>query len=829
MSLPLSTLTQETRIFIDQDVKLHTSAHEALERDSLKNFIINEYPKLYQLTSTNMILVTINVGAENIFSERWDAIQKQRTDLHSNISKLKGVFYTVSTIEHHHTDPMDKIEKAVEKAIEKADKLEKSRKAGDKVILKPKPDLNIRIYKSTTLENFLTYFNILRLDSFPVPDVSEIQKRYILYNFFHYLKFNARINKVQPCLMEFIDDNIKTFSVISTVNPLKPHEIMLVYLHKKYAYTTLGFPHLHLAIGFDPSENIDTSINMIRDIIKESNISPDYLVEPTKTPEAKLNGIGIQYVLKNASNEFCYNMLNNNKQTGPIVLADIYSSRFTTQWTDFFYSIGSKNLFINGHNCGPKKYYRPIPITVTVRKPNTTIISNPVTPGKVSHISYDQININASLDLYHQIVHAINVHMRDNKLVMCESTVYQKLAGTRMTYQPYCKPGDLYDSITSTDPFATQGSKYKKQTVDLMIQMCKPSLIEKKIGGKYIEFPVITIDYRMLEYKDFFLSTLTRKIYLNQTSYYCFFYSPTTLKDLFEETEYFLANSVWIAILRNSNLFTPEVLLGFYTTLIPPIPKCPVPILYGESDSGKSTLFKVFQLLFPNHLIGRIGSKLTEYHVADQLPRNMLFIMEECNDLVRSLESSTLLKFLENDYITANKKHGEITSIRRIGSLIGSMNPKSEDYEFSVNDAVMNRLYPIGPFKKLGNGLVIKDVEKRIEVEAGPVVFFIIRNYETCMGIENKGLVVIPDITPDDIKEIENIKKVYIHEKSDVHLKYSMYSPEWEEYIEDKERSVLETIKKFSMISTNNFRNVVSEVRKTALSSMQSILLTRSV
>lgn len=820
----LETETSETRIFTYPDRKLAVKAHDNLEKNKAKNFIVNDYPKLYETTRTNMILVTINSGAENIFSERWEIVQSQRTSLHLLISKLKGVFYIASTIEHHCTDPLTKVEEAIEKAktaipIPKTDSTVKTVK---------QPDPNVKIYSSSNMKDFASLYTSLDLKTIPGAEASELQKRYILYNFFHYLKYKSKVNKVDEEMMVFIDSNIDKHRLLDVSIPLEYHENILICLHKKHAYTTLGFPHIHLAIGFDPSENVTDTINNIRDVIKRANMSPDYLVEPTLSPISIINGMGIQYILKNASNEFCYNMLNTNKQSGPIVLVDVYSSRFSDKWKDFFYNIGSRNLFIDGIDCGPQKYYQPIPLTITVRKAIAGPILFPVSFNRTSHISYDQININASLDLYHQIVHAINVHMRDNELVMCESTVYQKLAGTRMTYQPYCKPGDLYDSITSTDPFATQGSKYKKQTVDLMIQMCKPSLIEKKIGGKYIEFPVITIDYRMLEYKDFFLSTLTRKIYLNQSSYYCFFYSPTTLKDLFEETEYFLANSVWIAILRNSNLLTPEVLLGFYTTLIPPIPKCPIPILYGESDSGKSTLFKIFELLFPEHLIGRTGSSMSEYHVADQIPFRLIFIMEECNDLINKMDRSTLLKLLENNYITANKKHGEISSIRRVGSMIGSMNPKPADYEFSIDQAIMNRLYPIGPFKKLGNGLVIKDVEKCINVEAGPVIFFLIRNYETCMGIESKELSIIDSMTSDDIKEIENVKKTYTEDKSDAHLKYSMYSEEYKQYVIDNEKTILETIKRFSLISSNNFREIVSDARKTAMGDVQKLLKQRS-
>jgi len=790
----MSESAQKTIVFTDHDEgKLNKAVYEYLDRDAVKNYITNSYPAIVNKTTVKTFMITINSGPECIYLEQWSLIQSRRNNLHTAIEKLKDIFYIASTIEHHHQDPSE-----------------------NKNGTKKKVDLDgpTEIYNSLNTDQFNKALSRLKQFKFKDHDLTIKQKGYVIYNFFHYLRYRALPNGIADSFLKEIDSYIEIYSTIKDDRIFSDHEQMLISLHKNYYYTTLGFPHLHIAVGFNSTLDETTLRNELTRIVELFKISPDFLVDPTLTEKSRMNGNSIQYILKNSKNGFVHSMLNNKHRTGPIILVDVCSSYFTNVFSDFFLNIGSVELIIDGKPTGRKASYRPLGFNLRINKHLDVPILK--SNNGITHLSYDDIQINPTGDKYHLILGAINNHMKEKQLVMCDKKVYRKRPNTRMTYEYYSEPETLYDIVTDIDPHSGYASKFKTDLVNRMIRMCEKDDSIRKPGSTYAEFPVITIDYRMLEFKDFFINTLTRKIYMNQSYYYCYFYSPVSYNEMINGIDYFLNISIWIKILKNSGLFDDINIIAFYSLLIPPIHKCPNPLLYGASDSGKSALIKIFKNLYPDHLISILGTILSEHHIHDQVPGKLLIIADECNYMLRSTNESLILNFLENNSVVSNEKHGSISTTMRSGVIIGTMNPKSEDKTFANTDSYTNRLFPMGPFQSFNNNksstgnIEIKDVELDLNVETGPVIFYCIRVYQNYMM--KKDLDVIPTMTENDKNEIERVKTVFSYELNKDVNNMSFFSQEWKDYKQNIDKTHFEVLKSFGLKNVPAFRSEIDRV-----------------
>ena len=69
--------------------------------------------------------------------------------------------------------------------------------------------------------------------------------------------------------------------------------------------------------------------------------------------------------------------------------------------------------------------------------------------------------------------------------------------------------------------------------------------------------------------------------------------------------------------MRNSGVNKREVYAVLFSLLRVKIFKGLVPLIYGESNAGKTTLIKPFKNYYPKDKIGTLSSTLSEYYIND--------------------------------------------------------------------------------------------------------------------------------------------------------------------------------------------------------------------
>ena len=732
-----------------------------LRKGLVSNYITNKYQECSKDTGESLYLITINFGAENVFSRLWSQVDGIRDALCNEIlDNLDSVYYLTSCIEHHHEDKLDK--KQEPKKVGRPKKIKENKE--EKTV---SPDDAYAIYGSKNLSEY--EINVSKLENDIAPgDVDDEKKKYVLFNFFHVLYYRHGKTKIDSDFLSYIQDRVDYYSniIINNIDyKFSSVEEKIIAYHYKTNYTVIGFPHIHITLSaepiFEPEDNI---VQKIRNIISDMDISGDYSVKPPskwneeldkkKDPESVI-AKAVKYIVKNSQNYFVDSMLNKLlSEHVPIVktiICDVISdnpeisqkrSITTKRYVEFFQGLMNKN---------DKKSYQPISMTLMLK----TIKS-----------VQEQDVLDMSKDNLHRTCGMIYEHMRKNNLAISDGYIYQKIPGSKSSYRIYYdyvgkkefSIEHYYDTVTSVDPYSSYAQRYAKAIIAYMNTSHAHDFVHSDFAGKRITFKTIIIDYRMLEFYDFYFSIYTRKIYKKQDRYCCYFYSELKLKDIVDNMDSIMDSSPWLGILKNSNLNCDDVLACFFSTLLPFELKAPILLLYGMSNSGKSTLYKPFTLCFPPNKVSTLDGVINDFIVEYRIKRKEFIIVDECNTLLDN-NTDIMLKLLEGKDVQSNKKHGDISSAKVEGSLVASMNIRGNE-KFIHNKAIMNRLNPIGSFKSLDND---GSKDREIIRDAGYTILYCGLKFNSFF---QEGFFPIVDVLDDnEYRIIESIKNYSLYEQ----------------------------------------------------------------
>jgi len=731
--------------------------------------------KIRERIPVKTILITCNLTPEYEYREAWLTIIKERRIIVDDlIKKYKEIQFVISTVEHHHTISLKM--KGIKKQEMTEDK--KGKNIMEETAIE---DTNIKeeikegsiysAYTKKTLKEFAEITNKWKEDKKVTRDMTETEKIVTYYNILQTLHYLNGESGRDEEFRSWIQESQKVMTIYMQNKDAKTAwsewQMGIISKHKEMGNNLLGYPHIHIAVAYAGITNPEKFRKEIYDYLMEKRVFPDPDVAETKTKESENEGRAIIYVLKNYANKYVKDKLTTYGYEGEIIKMHI--NRTGNEEIYKNYGLG----FIEKQD---KKYYRPIGMEIYERK--QVQMMKLVTIPKKTEIDPEKNNYNKT------VAHILDM-MRKNQLVICDKEIYKKREGTKMTYEQHESIETFVNNITSLEPYSTISNKWKGEILKIMnqddeaVEKCAKLDFGEATGNYRVEFPRIKMDYRMIEFKDFYFNTITTEIYKEQTKYYCHYYSAVTIDNLENKMRMFEEKSEWLNILKRNRKKTREILGILFGLLRPRIQKSHVPMPYGDSDGGKSTLITPFRNYYPDSKVSVFLTTLSEYHISDLLEGRELAIMEEGNTILNDKSGRPrLLATLEGAIVVSNKKHGEIKNIEQRANIAIILNPLKGDI-YTEDPAVMNRVYPIGNMESIKEKKIVKD---NIEKEE-PYIYLYTGLEFMRLGKEeenNNDFFVINEImTKEQEEDIEEIKRYYKQEKRQDREAVDIYSEEY--------------------------------------------------
>ena len=677
--------------------------------------------KIREVIPLKTLLITCNLTPEYTYEESWRIMIRERENIVNELFKRhKDIQFAVTTIEHHHTISKKMLGKEKEVEITAVEE-------GGNLII-PKKQLGIRegsigegeqeqeigeakkgslhdVYTSATLGIFGEKISRWRESAKIMKDMTGSEMTVTYYNFLqtlHYLngesnrneEFRQWIAASQVAMGPYVNNN-GTVDFDTTQRAIISH-------HKEVGNNLLGYPHIHIAIGYADVVNVEKFRKDIYEYLMGLGIFPDPDVAVTKTKEAEVEGKAITYVLKNHANLYVHNQIEEYGGDQEICKFYINNTGNENVYTEF------ANGFVEKQN---RKYFRRISMEIIkrVREMEIVIIEEK-----------REVTIDPEKSNYNRLLSYILEVMEKSNLVICADEIYIKEQGTKRTYRQYMNIESFVTNITAVEPYNTIGHKWNVSIIKIMREQDEEKIGEITLGsaeGNYkIRFPRIKMDYRMIEFKDFYFNTVSTKIYKEQSKYYCHYYSGVTLENLQVKLRRFEELSEWMRILRNSGINKRVSYALLFSLLRPKEFKSPIPMLYGDSNAGKTSLIEPFKNYYPKNKYSTLSKSPSEHHIHDMIQDKEFVILEEGNIILNDIRarSQTLILLEGTSDVTANKKHGEIKNIPiRINMAI--MCNLSEQDTYMDDGALMNRIYPVGKMIEIRESANKKEVLIREE------------------------------------------------------------------------------------------------------------------
>jgi hypothetical protein len=480
-----------------------------------------------------------------------------------------------------------------------------------------------------------------------------------------------------------------------------------------------GYPHIHLAVGqynlTGVIRNPDTYLPMIDPIIQDVQVS-----SKRKQPGRKIdfdNPVAlISYILKNNRHGAVDEKLGDHPEFHTICNL----LRCPPDVCKIFKKLNDLNnriWFINDP-------------TVPLKPDEQKIISTPQPKGNIT--------AKRGSNALEQACSRVKFYMESNNLALHNGRVYERDPESKMTWKITKTKYGAGSTVQILDRVITYDS--------LFILTHKKRILDSMAGIDQMIFPAIDLDCQWVEFKDCYLCLALGAIVRNNDHYPCMAYYPNiTYQDIVNNTVELPKN--FIAIVDNS-LTDPEEKKNFYIGLfklyLPRIHKDPVIYLWGEPNSGKTTIIDTITRVLP---LDKRGSLADSSFSLSTLSNKYILVVDEGQGIL-TLPQSLLLKILEGDAdIPIDIKHQAPTTIHVNMNIIMASN---EDlsvrleamYEDDEDDKSIQSLFNKKKQKKDGPisrrlvkfrfrtlPLASAGGKDSVEAEQGEVIIWLARKY----------------------------------------------------------------------------------------------------
>jgi hypothetical protein len=293
--------------------------------------------------------------------------------------------------------------------------------------------------------------------------------------------------------------------------------------------------------------------------------------------------------------------------------------------------------------------------------------------------------------------YSIQKDMEDNNFLISDESMYQMIPGSKSSSNYIGTCEEYLKSLRPNKRF-----KFTKARVEELLGDMSENLNDKfalrSIGdSNLITYRKIKINFRLVEFGDFYLNLEAGKIYKNQSSFHTYKYFPEITFDSIEEKlNKWLEESLICKYLKNSGTFNLKTFYFLNKSLVKRVKgssKHNALSLMGKQDTGKSTLLRFVESLFPESKIGRIED-ITAFDIYYRCKDKEMVLGYEGLKFMESLETSrdSILKMLEAEKLNGNKKHGDMTTESSSYGMIIVSNMKAQCMNFVNDSAVAARV-----------------------------------------------------------------------------------------------------------------------------------------
>lgn len=740
----------------NEGIKNYTDcANEKFQNKTVSLFLGNEGDIVLNKHNLKNYLITINFDPTTSYTKAWSSVQVIRNKLvlmiyknmeenENNKAEMIG-----STIEHTHYIP-------------------ENRKKS-------------KVHQVKTNEELLELFEKSKKETPNLYNIDVVKYTINLLNYYTEMKYTANINKTSAELTKYFEEKIEELTPIvdngSVYNfemggPTKTEyykmtkELFLAHSQTVSKSTTVGYPHIHIGLWTTSTFEPEILKNKIYKVVVKYSQLKDVDValskkqgNPTKT---------LEYLCKNHSSKTVYDSLVRQNCDPTIVKIHITSIKYYKELKHIINHIsntkGENKLTSNSKS----KYNHSIALKtftlfdIDVLEKHPELVAK--SPPRVKVNPIELVDAEKSKTL--KYINMVQTIMLKNNLVICDGYIYKKIKKSKSSYM-YTSTIEEFVEGTTKDVELFRIARTMK--TDIISWMKSDPETEYTIEGRQsIDFPRIKINFRMIEYRDFYYCLITRQIYKTQVHYHTYLYCPEIcLDNLSEMLLKLLEKSVWIKQLKASGLYhIDEIAILFTLVHNRQNIKNGTLALVGASDTGKSTIPRPFSGLYPGYLVGHLKA-ITEHHIHEQIKNKKMVIINEGNSVMRGVEKTVsradTLLVMGGETAIANEKHGAISAINTAKcSLVMTCNIEIPD-EKAYNQMTLTNRLKILVTKVQINEKVAVYSEKAAKTECPLILLF----SGMCSVADLYKLDYIPNLIINDELSGENLECIKVYEEYD--------------------------------------------------------------
>ena len=576
--------------------------------------------------------------------------------------------------------------------------------------------------------------------------------------------------------------NEKTKRVYTIYYPTR--ELYLAHTMKELGLTIVGWPHIHIYLLTDETTDYTAAIKDMVKLVKQQG-DPINIKITRQKKEPPSPTWALRYISKNHASKVVRMSLDKHySRKCPIVRCCI-SER--SDYKGGIYKMLKMMSYRPNNGLGRKDNFSSNSIgrnkttAMEIVLIHNTDVGKYISPLRRLNIpmnDYKLLDPEISKGKY-RLYRKLQDLMEEKCYVVCEGMIYQHIKGSKTSFAPALSETKPYILITIEiliDSLIRDGGFEDLPAAKTIKLMATPQIFKSTEDNNIIDFPRISINYRMIEYGDFWFSLDTRKLYDENTLYATYRYHPVKYADLNPSIRDIMLRSIWFRYFKLNGICTVDDGANIFKAVISRIGEKQGSVgFFGESNTNKSTFIKIIEQHYPKHLVGRI-TKFTGHHIHDQVLGKKIVIVNEVNTILRAIEGeerASNLAVLEGGKGVADQKHGAVKDIDfSKTNLVMTGNATDKDREIFNNLTVVNRINFIHPISPGVCNIIHEAYEDEAAFVEGPLIFIFLAMCNVALlndikdGIEE--LEKCPRPTPEDIKIIHMLSGDFNMEEIDM-------------------------------------------------------------